>query len=170
MVGQGTGSGWEKASLARLDTESATERRCMCKSYYSQTQHTECVSMTGKDHLIDVNKITFALVSQRDAFYIWDVCENLLLLCLSRGSLRVRCVTRIIKQFLWVVSPESTDGEMEKGSGQGKAVWSCGSTGGKRCLQPLTEPGSSHLTDLTSLQFLTDTEGLGDLAFIWQFP
>ena len=42
----------------------------MCKSYYSQTQHTECVSMTGKDHLIDVNKITFALVSQRDAFYI----------------------------------------------------------------------------------------------------
>ena len=121
-AGQGTGSGWEKASLALLDTESATERRCMSKSYYSQTKHTECVSMTGKDHLIDANKITFALVSQRDAFYIWDACENLLLLWLSWGSLRVRCVTRIIKQFLCVVSPESTDGEMEKGNRQGKAV------------------------------------------------
>ena len=61
---------WEWLREGFSCSESATERRCMCKSYYSQTQHTECVSMTGKDHLIDVNKIIFALVSQRDAFYI----------------------------------------------------------------------------------------------------
>ena len=70
MVGEGTGRGWEKPPFALSDTESATERKCVCKSCYSHAKHTECVSMTGKDHLIDVSKITFALVSLRDAFYI----------------------------------------------------------------------------------------------------
>lgn len=102
--------------------KSATERRCMCKSYYSQTQHTECVSMTGKDHLIDVNKIIFALVSQ-EMLSTFEMGVKICYYSVLVGSaLRVRCVTRRIKQFLWVVSPEKAPMEKWKREAGRKAV------------------------------------------------